>query len=130
MTSPSVHQIMTPLFRITLFEGILTWSDRHTHGFEASFQLVDLDGFPSLEGDGVICLIITIRKIHQIMGPDITALGVIIELGDLVKMPAVVSPQGIIETQHTSRLQLCTRKTGQQIESCMVYCVHSKRTLG
>ena len=120
VTSPPVHQIMTPLFRITLVEGILTLSDRHTHGFEASFQRVDLDGFPSLEGDRVICLVSTLMKIHQIMGPYITALGVIVELGNLVKMLAVVSQQGIIETQHPSRLQLGTRKTGQQIESCMI----------
>ena len=125
-----MHQIRTPLCRITLVAGLLTLSARHTHGVEASFQRVALDGFPSFAGEGIIGLLSTVMPLHQLMGPDRTALGVIVARGDRVKRPAVVSQPGILETHPPSRLPLCPRKTGQQLASCMVACVHRKRTLG
>jgi hypothetical protein len=65
-------------------------ADRHPRRCEPSRQGVDLDGLPSPEIHGIVGVIITVMEIDPMMGPDITPLGLIIQLGDLVEMLAIL----------------------------------------
>ena len=102
---------MAPLFGIAVLEDLCALADRHTCGFEPGFQCIDLDGFPQPEVHRIVGLIITVLQIDEMMGPHLTPLCGIIQIGDLVKMLAMMSQQCIIDAQYALRLHLCTSKT-------------------
>src|SRR5262249_25547523 len=110
-----------PLFRSTGFQGIFAFADWHPGGFEPSFQGVEVYRFPSPEVHGVVSLIITVRQIDEIMGPHITPLSRIIQIDDLLKMLTIVRQQCIIKAQDPCRLPMCSRKTRQEVSSCVIH---------
>jgi hypothetical protein len=81
---------MPPLLRSVVLESGLAVADRHPRSCEPSLQGVDLDGFPEPDIHGIVGVIITVMAMDQIMGPDITPLGMIIQICDLVAMLAIM----------------------------------------
>jgi hypothetical protein len=114
MTSPQVQQRLAPFFRGALFQGILTFSDRHPCRFEPGFQGVELDGFPELEVHRIVGLISPVMPLDEIMGPHLTALGRVIQRGDVIKMLTIGGQQGLIDAQYTLSLHRGSSKTGQE----------------
>ena len=77
------------------------------HGEEP--DSVEIGGLPESEINRVIGEIVTIMQVDQIVCPDITLLGGIVKIGDLVKVLAIVVEQRIIDRKYTFGLHLGAR---------------------
>ena len=118
---PQVQEILTPLFRSTGLQGIFAFADWNPGGSEPSFQGVEVYRFPSPEVHGGVSLIIAVMQIDEMMGPHITPLSRIIQIGDLLKVRTIVRQQGIIKAHAPFRLHLGSRKTRQEVSSCLIH---------
>ena len=109
VASPKSQEVLSPLLGRARFEIILAWADADTRCEQPGFDSVEIGGLPESEINRVIGEIVTIMQVDQIVCPDITLLGGIVKVGDLVKVLAIVAEQRIIDRENAFGLHPSAR---------------------
>lgn len=127
MASPPGQAVWAPRCRLARLEGRLRVADRDARRVEAGCQGRECDGFPSPAVHGLVGLSSTGRALNQMGRPDITSVGRIIELGELITVRTVMSQQCSSETEETFRLHLGASTTRQERSSGLIDCRNRTR---
>jgi hypothetical protein len=130
MLPPKPQQIWSPLFWLTVFEAILAVAYGHPSGGEAGCSRLQVGGLPEAEGHGIVGLIITGMAMDQMMRPDVTLVGSIVQRGHVVERLAIVGSPGISKAQPAFGLHLGPWQTLQESQTSLVEGTYGQRTRG
>jgi site-specific DNA recombinase len=112
VSSPYAEQVLPPLVGGAFLQGAFALLELQPYRQQTVFQLFQVSRLPQLEEQRVIGVVIAVVHGHQIVRPDIPPLDVVKQIGNLLKMLAIMRQQRIIQADHSLRFDPCPRQAG------------------